>query len=328
MLEKTAPRLRRGFTLIELLVVIAIIAVLIALLLPAVQQAREAARRSSCKNNLKQIGLALHNYHDTHFAFPPGYIDHGVLVNPEEGHWSWTAMIFPFMDQAPLYEQLNVGDTTVAQQLTANLNLFQSSITSYRCPSDTGQQVNGAAANARDIRDSNGTFQQISTNNYVGANNSWQLHRDRGMVPTNSANGMFARNSTTRFRDMQDGSSNVILVGERATRVGQIETHACVLFGIKDTTGGGGAGVLNGTTLPDNDLSYAFGGGFTRINQEVDNARQGFSSPHTGGVQVLMGDGRVRFISENIDHDNTTSAIDSTFERLIAVSDGQSVGEF
>lgn len=103
-----APRLRRGFTLIELLVVIAIIAVLVALLLPAVQQAREAARRSSCKNNMKQLGLALHNYHDTHFSFPPGYLDQDSyggfgFVDINQGHWAWSASLLPFLDQAPLY---------------------------------------------------------------------------------------------------------------------------------------------------------------------------------------------------------------------------------
>ncbi|MFG0295400.1 MAG: DUF1559 domain-containing protein, partial [Maioricimonas sp. JB045] len=103
---------RRGFTLIELLVVIAIIAILVALLLPAVQQAREAARRSQCKNNLKQIGLALHNYHDTHGSFPPGYIARYVSAtdpaSAETGPgFAWGTMILPFLDQSPTYNQLN-----------------------------------------------------------------------------------------------------------------------------------------------------------------------------------------------------------------------------
>lgn len=331
MLVETAPRLRRGFTLIELLVVIAIIAILIALLLPAVQQAREAARRSTCKNNLKQLGLALHNYHDTYNGFPPGYVDSGILVNPNEGHWSWTAMIFPYMDQAPLFQLLNVGDYTVAQRLTTNLQQMQTGIESYRCPSDPGAQLNTTTTpvNARDIFDSNGVFQSLARNNYVGANNSWQLRRDYGNDPATGANGMFTRNRSSRFRDMTDGSSNVIMVGERATSVRQIDTHASVLFGIKDTNGGGGTGVTDGNTDPQNcDLSYALGGGFTRVNYQGLEGRQGFSSPHTGGLQVLMGDGRVRFISENIDHNNSTAVVDSTFERLIAIGDGQPVGEF
>lgn len=328
MLPNTATRLRRGFTLIELLVVIAIIAILIALLLPAVQQAREAARRSSCKNNLKEIGLALHNYHDVHICFPPGYVDSGAQVNVNQGHWSWTVMIFPYLDQGPLFEQLDVGDVTVAAQLSAKLSLFQQELTSYRCPSDVGNQLNSAPGNVRDIQDTNGTFRSISTNNYVAANNSWELRRNASSDPTTGANGMFSRNSSKRFRDMSDGSSNIIMVGERASQVTGFETHSAVLFAIKDSTGTGWNDVTEGGTLPDNDLSYALGGGLTRINQPTANGRQGFSSPHSGGVQVLMGDGRVRFINENIQHNNSTNVVDSTFERLIGIDDNQPVGEF
>src|SRR5580698_8598950 len=107
-----SSRAKRGFTLIELLVVIAIIAVLVALLLPAVQQAREAARRTQCKNNLKQIGLALYNYHDSFSLFPPGYVDRNGNPNltPDNDlgpSWGWAAFLLPGMDQAPLYNQIN-----------------------------------------------------------------------------------------------------------------------------------------------------------------------------------------------------------------------------
>lgn len=328
------PRLRRGFTLIELLVVIAIIAVLVALLLPAVQQAREAARRSACKNNIKQLGLALHNYHDTHRSFPPGYVDQGVVVGPNKGHWSWTVMLFPFMDQAPLYNQLNVGTVTLSQRMTAAPALFREAIVSFRCPSDTGNQINDAmdtGATTPEIRavyDSNAAPIFPSTTNYVAVNNSRQLRRNQNSNPANGANGLFFRNSTRQFRDMTDGSSNVIMVGERAWRVGQVNTYAGSLFGVKDLNGGALNDVVEGTTDTVNtDLGMAFGGGFVKINVEATTGRQGFSSPHTGGCHFLMGDGRVRFISENIDH-NLTDAVDSTFERLIGVSDGQPVGEF
>jgi prepilin-type N-terminal cleavage/methylation domain-containing protein len=132
---------RSGFTLIELLVVIAIIAVLIALLLPAVQQAREAARRSQCKNNLKQLGLAMHNYHDTFGAFPPGWIAAtrgvGPDVNGGLNGFGWGAMILPMMEQAPVYNQfrfeLSINDTTGTP---SNRSLIATSLPTFRCPSD------------------------------------------------------------------------------------------------------------------------------------------------------------------------------------------------
>jgi len=312
-------RLRRGFTLIELLVVIAIIAVLVALLLPAVQQAREAARRSACKNNLKQIGLALHNYHDTHFAFPPGFVDQdrgGLvdLVQPAEAHWSWTSMLFPFMDQAPLYNQLTVGNVTVAQRLTSNPGLFTESITSFRCPSDTAPQVNNvnAAPLIRQINDSNGTAISVSSNNYVAANNH------TGLTGAGTATGLFFGNSAQQFRDMTDGSSNVIAIGERAWQINTTNTAAAILFGVVDTAGDGLG------TFTEQDLSSAMARGQDRINSI---SPLGFSSLHTGGCHFVMGDGRVRFISENIDH-IVGGNIDSTFERLIGVADGQPIGEF
>src|SRR5665213_792890 len=144
----------KGFTLIELLVVIAIIAVLIALLLPAVQQAREAARRTQCKNNLKQLGLALHNYHDiTSNTFPPGYIDvnpQGVLLL-----WGWGTMILPQIDQAPLYNVLTSPATVPnintglasATPATVTPNTVQTVIRAFRCPSDNGSDVIAGADN-------------------------------------------------------------------------------------------------------------------------------------------------------------------------------------
>ena len=149
---------RRGFTLIELLVVIAIIAVLIALLLPAVQQAREAARRSQCTNNLKQIGLALHNYHDVYNTFPAGYIDQGVAAN--RGHYSWTSAILPYIDQAPLSNLMRVGDVPLSTNLTNNLTAMQTPLSGFACPSNPAPSLNDAAlpaANARAIQDSAGT---------------------------------------------------------------------------------------------------------------------------------------------------------------------------
>jgi prepilin-type N-terminal cleavage/methylation domain-containing protein len=136
---------RVGFTLVELLVVIAIIGILVALLLPAVQAAREAARRSECTNNLKQIGVALHNYHDTHKMFPPGWIPQTGMPGGGSGYaWGWGTAILPFMEQASLPDQIQYGKITIyaAAGDPAILPLMQTPIAPYRCPSDVGPPTN------------------------------------------------------------------------------------------------------------------------------------------------------------------------------------------
>ncbi len=140
------PVNRRAFTLIELLVVIAIIAILVALLLPAVQQAREAARRSSCKNNLKQLGLAIHNYHDTYRTMPPGVVDDFT-----DSIWGWGALILPFVEQGPVYDALRVGNIPLGVRMTPGnaldqLSVLQTPISTYRCPSDVGPEAHFSGA--------------------------------------------------------------------------------------------------------------------------------------------------------------------------------------
>lgn len=174
---------RRGFTLIELLVVIAIIAILIALLLPAVQQAREAARRSTCKNNLKQIGLALHNYHEQFGSFPPSYVNGGSEVR-----WGWGALILPQMDQTPLYELL---DVTRRNGLTPSpTNGMQTSLPMYLCPSSPGPKLNNRYQRSG---------QKQATSNYVMSESA----------------GNYNSNGTKRIRDFTDGLSNTMHIGER-----------------------------------------------------------------------------------------------------------------
>ena len=132
----------RAFTLIELLVVIAIIAVLIALLLPAVQQAREAARRTQCKNNLKQFGLALHNYHDTHLLFPSAVFwtdaNRDGQADTDVGHWAWGTMVLPFLEQGNLFTRLRAGALTPLQSHTASPGILKTSLPVFLCPTDDG----------------------------------------------------------------------------------------------------------------------------------------------------------------------------------------------
>lgn len=324
---------RSGFTLIELLVVIAIIAILVALLLPAVQQAREAARRSSCKNNLKQMGLALHNYHDTHNAFPPGYVDERGdgktwgSANDNDPHWSWTAMVLPFVEQSALYDQIQVGALAKTVMGTAaNRNAMQIPINSFRCPSDAGApNVQSNLGQRVEYDDGSGdTDVGTAVMNYVAVNNSSDIRRTQGTNPATNAVGIFYRDSKTRFRDITDGTSNTLLVGERSFKVDGVNIFAGSLYVIRDMNGAGPAQAHG-----DQGMLGAMGATVTFINGDptVQINRQMFSSQHKGGAQFVMADGAVKFISENIDH-NLSDAIDSTLERLVGMGDGQVVGEF
>ncbi|HUG93218.1 MAG TPA: DUF1559 domain-containing protein [Planctomycetaceae bacterium] len=180
---------RRGFTLIELLAVIAIIGVLVALILPAVQQAREAARRTQCKNNLKQIGTALHNYHASHGGFPPAYIN--VADTPG---WGWGAMLLPELDHAPLYEQLGVGRQDFSGAPTP---ASETILPVFVCPSDIGPPLNPHRGDH-------------AMSNYAGVFGNVEVFQwdDIG-------NGVFFVNSHIRISDMLDGASNTFGVGER-----------------------------------------------------------------------------------------------------------------
>lgn len=311
------PKSKHGFTLIELLVVIAIIAILVALLLPAVQQAREAARRSSCKNNLKQLGLAMHNYHDTFGTFPILWGRSGVTAPnncPNEcALWGWSAMILPQLEQSALFDQLQVGDRKL-QDAVADANLLalmQRPIAAFRCPSDVGPPTN----DQREVSDSTaaGTFQPVATSNYLAANNSNNLERD-------DPNGLFipGQRGARRFRDVTDGTSNTIALGERAWRLSNVTLKAGVVFGTMDDS----------EASSDNGLVYISGCGQYPINSTETHSVRGFSSQHSGGAQFLLADGAVRFISENINLNRSTPEVDSTYERLISINDGQVLGEF
>lgn len=282
---------RSGFTLIELLVVIAIIAVLIALLLPAVQQAREAARRTQCTNNLKQIGLAMHNHHDAYRSFPPGWITTDTS-QPNPG-WSWQAKILPYIDQAPLYMTLNVDVTTAIPAATGGTPIM-TLITGFRCPSDAGAAINANYGN-------------YPNTNYVV--NREAVGPDASNKPTNMT-----------FANFLDGSSNTILVGERdyTKNVGacQLIRHSASSCSFEGRPGRG--------LGRDNPTGIAGLGDCTRLE---------FNSRHSGGiVGFLMGDGSVRFLSNNIDADASAdgcafpaSTANRVFQNLIHPNDGNPV---
>jgi prepilin-type N-terminal cleavage/methylation domain-containing protein len=331
---------QRGFTLIELLVVIAIIAVLIALLLPAVQQAREAARRSQCRNNLKQIGLALHNYHDIYSMFPPAYVDlrGGSGVADNEGHWAWTALILPQVDQAGLFNSLNPGPITATQAITAFRAEMQTSYPVFRCPSDNGPPVHPEATEpGYAVVNTTGTNLGLSVTNYIASNNIANVRQRRATstVATSGAIGAFWRDSNLRFRDILDGSSNTILVGERAYKQGQWRYSAGTLLAVRDADTQGPAAWDGApiTAAANQGLLTIVGSVRYPINVELTanntERNMAYSSQHEGGVHFVMGDGSVRFISENIELNNDAAwTVNSILEALVGTDDGYAIDDF
>ena len=261
----TRMSVKKGFTLIELLVVIAIIAVLIALLLPAVQQAREAARRSDCKNKLKQIGLALHNYEETHKVFPPGVVK---TVNASNSAFGWGTYILPFLDNAPLFKKFNTNDTIAS---VANLAFVSTVLPAYRCPSDVGESQAAVTTPASTWGTTNyvGNFgigipvlQEPTAGTYTATETAKQVH------------GMFGQNTRTRIRDVRDGVTNVVFVLERRMpRSGQAwsgnlttdGTFNSFWAGDPDTTSATGAGladILGSTSLNPTAGGYFAAAGY------------------------------------------------------------------
>jgi len=305
---------QRGFTLIELLVVIAIIAILIALLLPAVQQAREAARRTQCKNNLKQIGLAMHNYHDVYNRFPTHIIATWGSFGPRWGTFDWRkgfhAQILPYMDQAPLANQYNDNE---GYWHPSNADAVATIIPAYSCPSTPGSPRVDERMTTQNGTDF--TFQAASTD-YNTIRGWWAPALPKPNGDDYGSNPLFYEDLQSRIRDITDGTSNTIVVGEMA---GQPDywANGQKQSGPNPSENGfwaGGHGEWINSSSAD---GLTEGVGTCLIN--CNNAGN-FYSFHTGGAHFVFADGAVRFVSENVDA--------FTFSRALEGDDGVVAGEF
>lgn len=308
---------RPGFTLVELLVVIAIIGILVALLLPAVQAAREAARRMSCGNNSKQLGIALHNYHDSHSSFPPESIwVYDTVGNKNPGdylprNYTWIAMLLPYIEQNQMAEQMD-DNLPIWPQVDQNGQRFVAvQLKVLTCPSDPGISVNGEGSHG------------MSYTNYSGAEGYdwWARRNDR-------LGGVFTLHSATRFRDILDGTSNTIALGETSSfgfgggghlRTGRGQRRnsagaavfrpALVSPPFSDSQGSAGYKYPSpdGANAPQTSWQWwrraphAYKATYLHCFG-VNGEWPGASSHHPTGAQFVMSDGAVKFINENVDY--------------------------
>jgi prepilin-type N-terminal cleavage/methylation domain-containing protein/prepilin-type processing-associated H-X9-DG protein len=293
---------RHGFTLIELLVVMAIIGILVAILLPAVQAAREASRRTQCRNNLHQIGIALHNYHDTYLLFPPGWIgvtNGQVDVNGGSG-LAWSSLILPQIEQYAAAFQSKEKNGS-APPLNPRVPITNSDdatlqpyvIRLYRCPSDTCPETVSVVQDPSKPTNKDLPM-NLATSNYVGSFGSTDYHSCYSnavgvdCAPLPKDRGVFYLNSRTTIGDVRDGTTYTMMVGERKIINRTPPSPPLVGLWLGAPPGGEEAigRVLGASDQPPNDPAQHF---------------QAYSSAHSGGINVLLCDGSVQFIIDSVD---------------------------
>lgn len=273
---------RAGFTLVELLVVIAIIGILVALLLPAVQAAREAARRMQCSNNLKQLGIAMHNYHDTYKRFSPGF----MVVNEQgqiNGGWAWAVFHMPFIEQSPLQDKLSVTKYTLNEVVSdpALMPMLQTQLSTLKCPSSTVEPLREYLG---------GTGIMVSTANYTCCRGFFRYSGQTHLQKRN--NGVFFGESSVRIAGITDGTSNTIALGERTV----LPAYRQDPKRWPSWCGPGGLTAAKGVGSTVSSSVY------DKMNHPMDIHL--FSSEHPGGANFCFADGSVRLLSETIHSNN------------------------
>ncbi len=296
--------LSNGFTVIELLITLVIIVAITSLLLPAIQESRNQARSRDCMNNLKQLGLAMHNYHDVFSVFPPGWIRNNPHAQSPSG-FGWQAMILPFIELLAMYDRLefHVPNNAGAFEQDNKL-ILQTAIPTYRCPGDSTPATNPMRG-------------EWGTSNYslnfgsepvprmvpLDGSMNWP-----GALPTRlHTNGIGWWTSKVRMRDITDGTSNTLMVGERS-----IKSAAGIWPGVRSNSS---------ETDQVTDTSYG---------NEINSGLNSFSSPHRGGANLLLCDGSVRFLSDQVDSQppgKGRNAVGGVFQFLGSRNDGQVLGE-
>jgi prepilin-type processing-associated H-X9-DG protein len=327
---------------VELLVVIAIIGILVALLLPAIQAAREAARRSECSNNLKQLGIAVQNYHDTFGVFPSGYIQGGGK------RWAWGALSLPFLELEPLYNELDVKGTSLWYILqTANNDprrpLLRSELGAFHCPSDSGYNSGRIVPGNRDHNNANVQFRAGMSNYFAVAGTIDPIHRNNaGNWARRDSLGIFYANSQTTTAWILDGTSNTFAIGERESK----ECRSGVWCGPQGNPGNGSRGAVMVLGWSGSKLNQPHGAPFPNWNNAGSpdenpglnggpGCGEGFSSRHPGGANFVMADGATRFVSQDIEYQQSYSATGSgpataygLYQRLMCRDDGQTLSSF
>jgi prepilin-type N-terminal cleavage/methylation domain-containing protein/prepilin-type processing-associated H-X9-DG protein len=337
-----------AFTLIELLVVIAIIAILIGLLLPAVQKVREAAARMKCGNNLKQIGLALHAYHDANLRFPAGYVDGNTNPNSTPDNdvgpgWGWGAYVLPYLEQNNLYDRINFTQTV---GMGGNAQVSQTPLSVYQCPSDPNQQT--VPIYGSTLSD---PIAQVSHGNYVGCEGWIECFNGAGGNPQPGSSsdglsgaygaagvGIFYRNSQNTFASVTDGLTNTIFVGERSgnhspsTWAGAVPGGQCPAwmattpYTPPNTPPSQAPTGLNGSAYNNADYGEALVLGHCNATHLPSSDLpfydpDTFYSLHTGrGANFLFGDGSIHYLTTGIDP--------YTYQHMATIAGGEVLGNW